>query len=113
MVPDPTRTFDDRLVLRTALRERDEEFLRQLFRESRSDLDGVFPDEDQQRQLIDIQYRGQTLTYAREFPDASHSIIELDGRPVGRLMVCRRPAFILFLRNRRRIGFKQGLDAPQ
>lgn len=80
--------------MRSVLLKADEEFLRGLYRDSRSDLDGVFHDEDQQRQLIDIQYRGQTLTYARDFPDASHNIIELDGRPIGRVMVDRQPAFI-------------------
>lgn len=68
----------------------DDAFLQELYFTTRDDLDGIFPDEEQKRQLLLIQYKGQTLTYANQFPDASHDVIELDGEPVGRLMVSRQ-----------------------
>lgn len=94
MATDLAPSFSERLTLRSVLPEADEEFLRKLYRESRNDLEGVLQDENRQRQLIDIQYRGQTLTYAREFPNAAHSVIQLDGRRIGRVMVDRQPGFI-------------------
>jgi hypothetical protein len=84
MVSGSTRTFDDKLILRPFIAEQDEEFLRHLYMASRGDLPAVFPDENEQQRFLELQYRGQTLTYATEFPDASHSIIELDGRYFAR-----------------------------
>jgi GNAT superfamily N-acetyltransferase len=41
-----------------------------------------------------MQHDAQMLGYAEQFPTASHEIIELDGKSVGRLMVDRQPEFI-------------------
>jgi ribosomal protein S18 acetylase RimI-like enzyme len=43
--------------------------------------------EEQLRQLLLMQYDAQTRNYAQDFPGASHDVIELDGQPVGRLIV--------------------------
>ena len=69
----------------------DDAFLSELYFSSRDDLAGVFPDEAQLRQMLMIQYLGQKQTYATRFPDADHDVILLDGEPVGRLMIDRRP----------------------
>ena len=37
--------------------------------------------------FLRIQFDAQRRHYARHFPEAGHSIIELEGRPVGRLYV--------------------------
>lgn len=45
--------------------------------------------EAQIEQLLMMQYNAQTQTYGSNFPDAEHSIIELDATPVGRLLTDR------------------------
>ena len=45
----------------------------------------------QVEQLVDMQHRGQTLSYAARFPDARRWIAELDGGPVARLIDNEEP----------------------
>lgn len=40
-------------------------------------------------ELMRHQFRAQTVSYAAQFPQARFDIIELDGRPVGRIVVNR------------------------
>jgi GNAT superfamily N-acetyltransferase len=94
MMSDPDRSIADRVTLRPAAVPDDEDFLRELYFDTRDDLDGMFADEDLKRNLLLMQHRGQIQTYARQFPDASNHVVELDGEPIGRLMVDRQPGSI-------------------
>ena len=44
---------------------------------------------DQQLAFVKMQFAGQQEHYQNTFPTASHAIILLSGRPVGRLYVAR------------------------
>lgn len=76
--------------LRPVIRPDDDGFLEELYFSVRDDLGGAVADEQQMRQLLKIQFRAQSLTYERDFPDATHNIILVDGRRVGRMIVERR-----------------------
>jgi ribosomal protein S18 acetylase RimI-like enzyme len=65
----------------------DEAFLRELFESAHPDLQLVPLPADQLRGLIEMQCRAQRLGYATQWPAATDTIIERDGRPVGRLLV--------------------------
>ena len=65
-------------------------FLRALFDEVRgADLAAVEP--AQRRTLLTIQYRGREAQYAAAYPRAVDHIIEVDGRPAGRILVDETP----------------------
>lgn len=81
----------ERIVLRTAKLPDDEALLEHLYLRTRDDLTGVFADAAQTRQLIEIQYRAQMAAYSGQFPDAAYEIILLEDKPVGRVIVDRRP----------------------
>jgi len=72
----------------------DDDFRLGLFAQSRPDL-AVLPAEVRAT-LVPMQFRAQTLGYRAQFPAARNEIIELDGRPVGRI-VCDRSAGVLYL----------------
>ncbi len=78
------------VTLRPVVIPDDDDFLQTLYLSVRDDLRGLFPDEDQQRQLVQMQYSGQKLTYAAEYPNATHEVVMLGDRAVGRLIVDRR-----------------------
>ncbi|GAA4368448.1 GNAT family N-acetyltransferase [Nocardioides caricicola] len=61
-------------------------FLRELFDDVRgADLAAIEP--VQRRTLLTIQYRGRETQYAAAYPAAVDHIIEVDGRPAGRILV--------------------------
>jgi ribosomal protein S18 acetylase RimI-like enzyme len=66
----------------------DELFLRELFFDVRSPefTQFGFPSE-QLKPLLAMQYNAQTQTYNAQYPNAEHSIIELTGEKIGRLLV--------------------------
>lgn len=73
------------MMTRTATSE-DAAFLRELFDEVRgADLAAIEP--AQRRTLLTIQYRGRETQYAAAYPGAVDHIIEVDGRPAGRVLV--------------------------
>ncbi|CAN5620894.1 hypothetical protein BH18ACI3_BH18ACI3_20050 [soil metagenome] len=84
----------ERITLRPVVLPDDEAFLQDLYATTRDDLNVMIPDESQLRQLLLMQYRGQKVTYAAEYPNASHDIVLLDDESVGRLIVDQRPAAI-------------------
>src|SRR5688572_13601356 len=94
MADDPDKLVTERVTLRPVVLPNDEEFLQELYFSVRDDLQGLFHDDGTQRQLMLMQYAGQKMTYAREFPNASHDIVLLGDRKVGRLIVDRRPDVI-------------------
>jgi ribosomal protein S18 acetylase RimI-like enzyme len=73
-------------------READQPFRYRLFVDSRLPefallLQQVGP--DAYDQLMRMQFQAQTVTYRMNFPRARFDIIELDGEPIGRIVVDR------------------------
>lgn len=90
MTPNPQKSLLDGLVLRPAALPEDEDFLRELYFASRSDLEAMPVSDALKRNLLLMQYQAQSFTYAEQYPEASHEIVELEGHPIGRLMIARR-----------------------
>src|SRR5215203_153909 len=85
------KSIEEHVSLRPVVIPDDEEFLRELYLESRNDLAALPISGDSVHQLLLLQYAAQTKGYIQQFPNASRDIIELDGRPAGRLIVDRQP----------------------
>ena len=78
-----------RLTLRPETPD-DLSFRFQLFIRSRPpEWDQVFLPVEQMSQLMNQQFWAQTETYLARFPEARFDIIELDGEPIGRIVVNR------------------------
>jgi ribosomal protein S18 acetylase RimI-like enzyme len=99
---DPT---EDAIVITSSLgalrlrpeRKEDQAFRMSLFRDSRPPefallLRQVGPEAF--AELIRFQFQAQTMSYRASFPQARFDIIELDGTPVGRIVVDRPGAEI-------------------
>ena len=104
-----TDQLRERVSLRPAVMPDDEPFLQELYSSTRDDLNEVFSDESQLRQLLQIQYNGQKVSLSAEFPNAIDHIVLLDGKPVGRLMLDYREdsiygVDIAVIRSARNIG---------
>ena len=91
MTPEAKQSIRDRLVLRPVTHPEDDAFLRELYFATRGDLGAMPVPEELKRDLLLMQYDSQTVAYAQQYPNASHEIVEIDDRPVGRLMIDRRP----------------------
>ena len=73
-----------------AERPRDRDFRFDLFCKSRlPEWDLVQLDPGVRHGLMQMQFEAQTASYAAEFPRARFDIIELEGRPIGRIVVDR------------------------
>ena len=73
------------------VRPEDEAFLRQVYAGTRSDEMALVPwSEAQKEAFVDMQFAAQQQHYAAYFPAATHDVILLDDRPIGRLYVERR-----------------------
>ncbi|BCH33363.1 hypothetical protein MesoLjLc_52930 [Mesorhizobium sp. L-8-10] len=71
-------------------RDEDEAFRYRLFCESRTkEWDPVRSNAVLFEQLMQHQFRAQTVGYRSQFPKARFDIVELDGRPIGRVVVDR------------------------
>ena len=71
----------------------DEEFLFALYASTRQEEIAVWQwTQAQVAAFLTVQFRAQSVSYAITYPDAEHSVILEDGRPVGRLLVSRSPA---------------------
>ena len=69
----------------------DEPFLRQVYASTRADeMALVNWDESQKNAFVNMQFDAQHRSYLNQFPSAQFQIVELDGRPIGRLYVDRR-----------------------
>ena len=91
------KTISTNVTLRSVIHPDDDHFLKDLYISTRDDLAGLFADEAQQLTLLTIQYNAQVASYAEQFPDASHDIVMLDGKAVGRIIVERRSSVICFV----------------
>jgi ribosomal protein S18 acetylase RimI-like enzyme len=83
-IPSPAGTISLRPE-----READRDFRYQLFCDSRQPEFALLLPPDVFRQLMAHQFHAQTVSYQREFPQARFDIIELAGRPIGRIVVDR------------------------
>src|SRR3954454_19958129 len=71
--------------------EGDRPFLLEVYASTRADELALVPwDDASKRTFVAQQFAAQEVHYARHFPDASVSVIEVDGKPAGRLFVDRR-----------------------
>jgi ribosomal protein S18 acetylase RimI-like enzyme len=69
--------------------EEDRGFRYQLFCDSRQPEFALVLPPDVFQQLMAHQFQAQTVSYRAQFPQARFDIIELDGRPIGRIVVDR------------------------
>jgi ribosomal protein S18 acetylase RimI-like enzyme len=70
--------------------EQDQAFRFKLFCESRAAQFALLPlDAAGYEQLMRFQFQAQTATYRANFPNARCDIIELDGTPIGRIVIDR------------------------
>ncbi|HMF56712.1 MAG TPA: GNAT family N-acetyltransferase [Pyrinomonadaceae bacterium] len=77
------------VTLRKALPE-DEPFLYRLYASTRAEeMDATGWDEQMREIFLHAQFRAQAEHYTKNFPDARHSIILVDGKPAGRFYVNR------------------------
>lgn len=73
-------------------RAEDETFLRSLFLAEARDLFApAGPSEPMLAVLLDHQYRAHTAGCARDYPDARHRLILVEGEPVGRITTASDP----------------------
>lgn len=65
-------------------------FLRQLYGSTREEEMRMVPWSEQQKaQFLDMQFRAQKQHYEESYPDSDFLMIELDGKPAGRLYIDR------------------------
>lgn len=70
----------------------DEDFLYALYCSTRQrEVTAWGVDAGQSEMILKMQYMAQRHQYRSQFPEADHDIILLDGQPIGRVMVNRRP----------------------
>jgi ribosomal protein S18 acetylase RimI-like enzyme len=68
----------------------DREFLRTLYASTREEELRVVPwTEDQKAAFLNMQFEAQSSDYAKNYPDCSFDIMEMDGQRIGRLYVDR------------------------
>jgi GNAT superfamily N-acetyltransferase len=65
----------------------DGDFLLSVYASTRPELTGSGWPEKQQDAFIRMQFNAQTRHYRESFPDATYSVICVDGEPAGRLIV--------------------------
>ncbi|MCC6391501.1 MAG: GNAT family N-acetyltransferase [Bryobacterales bacterium] len=65
----------------------DGDFLLAVFRASHPEYEMLPVGEEQKRQLIGMQFQLQTSDYRARYPESRHEIIEVDGKPAGRIWV--------------------------
>lgn len=83
---------------RRAEREEDIDFRFRLFCQSRPPALSALPlPPAAVDQLMRLQFQAQTTSYRAQFPAAQFDIIELDGRPIGRIIVDRNNARLLIV----------------
>lgn len=82
---------DQRVALRP-VRDADRDFLREVYAAARAEeLDQVAWPPGEREEFLRMQFDLQDAQYRGANPDGSFDVIEVDGRPAGRLYVDRRP----------------------
>jgi RimJ/RimL family protein N-acetyltransferase len=88
---------DERITLR-AIRPADEPFLCELYASTRAEeLRPVPWTPAEKTAFLRQQFHAQHTHYQQHYPSARFDVIELGGRPIGRLYVDRRPDEILIV----------------
>lgn len=76
----------------------DQEFLYRLYASTRLQEIAAFGwPEAQQQAFLRMQFTAQQRWYQMSYDAADHQIIEVDGSPIGRLMVLRQPTSALLV----------------
>jgi len=76
----------------------DENFLFELYASTRAEeLDAWGWNQSQREAFLQMQFKAQRWSYQINFPQAEHQIVEYCHRPVGSILVNRRPTEILLL----------------
>jgi ribosomal protein S18 acetylase RimI-like enzyme len=71
--------------------EADFPFLRQVYASTRAEEMALLNRDDKEKEdFLRLQFDAQHQFYQAQFPNAAFDIIEMDGRPLGRLYVDRR-----------------------
>jgi ribosomal protein S18 acetylase RimI-like enzyme len=85
--PQGDRVSRDAITLRTAA-DADYFFMRQLYGSTREEELKQFPfDEFQKRAFLDQQFAAQYQHYQLHYPTCERNIVELEGKPIGRLWI--------------------------
>jgi len=88
---------DVEISLRPAAAE-DQDFLYELYASTREAEFAMMPISDEQRAvLMRQQFELQKKGYASQYPDAVHSVIEVEGRRAGRIWIDESPSEILIV----------------
>ena len=70
----------------------DEAFLRELYGSTRAEELAPVPWTDEQKNaFLDMQFRAQSIHYAKHYGDGEFLMIEDRGKPIGRLLLHRSP----------------------
>jgi len=73
-------------------------FLRQVYASTRAgEMALVDWTEDQKHAFLDMQFAAQNHHYRRQYPDADHQVVLVDGQPAGRYYVDRNQNRILIV----------------
>ncbi len=68
----------------------DEDFFESVYADSRRDELAMFGwSREQEDAFFKMQFQLQKQAYRMQFPDANYYVVELDGTPVGRLIIYR------------------------
>lgn len=80
--------ISDKFSLRPVNLPEDEEFLKKLYFSTREEDFAAWSamGKEQAEKLLEMQFAGQTMQYAQDFPNAEHSIILYEDKAVGRLL---------------------------
>jgi len=70
----------------------DDAFLLALYASTRSDLDPLGWPEATRAAFCELQWRAQRAGYAAAYPHARSEVLEVDGRPAGRLLISEADA---------------------
>lgn len=92
--------MDDRTepVTLRPIAAQDQPFLRRLYASTRTEELSVLDwTEAQKEAFLQMQFDAQHRHYIATYPEASFEVIELEGEPVGRLYVDRRPGEIAII----------------
>ena len=77
-------------IVRRPVSESDLPFIFQLYASTRAAELAMTPwTLEQKHAFLVMQFQAQTAGYASAFPEATHEIVTVDGRPVGRVFLAR------------------------
>lgn len=81
-----TENLAARVSMRPVVMPDDENFLFEIYRSTREDLEILPMDDGQKNMILQMQYEAQKQQYAWQFPNALHRIVLLDENPIGRFI---------------------------